>query len=83
MAKETNGSGKDKKCGNCEYCDDIDLRHGQGTCFGSPPQVAIVNKMKALAGPGGIPEFEHLVQATSPPVKLKRPACWIFKLREA
>ena len=83
MAKDTNGNGKDKKCGNCEYCHDIDLRQGQGVCFGSPPQVTIKNRVKALAGPKGIPELEQLIQASSPPVKLKRPGCWIFKMREA
>jgi len=83
MSDGKNGEGKERVCGNCGYCHDIDKRAGQGTCFGSPPQVTIKNRVKALAGAGGIPEIEQLIQALSPPVKLKRPGCWIFKAKEA
>lgn len=83
MAKQDNGSNA-RICGNCFYCHEIVPGEDgvmQGTCYGAPPQVNITMRPLKVARAGGAP-FEQVIQATSPPVKFTRPACWLFKARK-
>mgnify|MGYP001060040678 CR=1 FL=1 len=80
MKNKDNGGGKDRICGNWGYCHEI--HGGQGVCYGTPPQASIFLQPKGVAGVNGMPAFEKKIQSVTPPVKVARPGCWLFKERK-